>query len=127
MKKKDVILGVSIIVIALLLMIVMKFHNNSKGDEIRIKVNGRTYGTYSLDKNQEIDIDTEFGHNTVCIEDGEAYMKEADCPDGYCKHQGHISKGNQTIVCLPHKLVVEIKINENQETNNDLIPDAVAK
>ena len=36
-------------------------------------------------------------------------MTEADCPDGYCKRQGEISTEKETIVCLPHKLVVEIQ------------------
>ncbi len=142
-KKKDIILGITIIIIGLILMFVMKLYNNSQGDEVIIKVDGKIYGKYSLDKNQEIEIDTEYGHNTVCIENRKAYMKEADCPDGYCKHQGHISKGNQTIVCLPHKLVVEIKVNDKSSGDNaklgnnnvskdndsedELIPDAIVK
>lgn len=139
MKKRDIILGVVIIAIGLIMMLLMRLYHSSPGNEIMIKVNGKKYGTYSLEKNQEIDIDTEFGHNVVCIEDGKAYMKEADCPDGYCKRQGSISRENQTIVCLPHKLVVEIKISNRQEpsgfsdqtdknsTDDEMIPDAIVK
>jgi hypothetical protein len=33
-------------------------------------------------------------------------MVEANCPDGYCMHKGVVSPGADTIVCLPHKLIV---------------------
>ena len=35
-------------------------------------------------------------------------MKDAECPDKLCMRQGAISRDGQTIVCLPHKLVVEV-------------------
>ena len=47
-------------------------------------------------------------------------MEEADCPDGYCKEQGHISKNKQTIVCLPHKLVVEIS-DDSEKSEPDSV------
>ena len=42
-------------------------------------------------------------------------MKEANCPDKLCIHQGKISKNGETIVCLPHGLIVEIKSDDNPE------------
>ena len=36
-------------------------------------------------------------------------MIEADCPDKLCVHQKAIERTNETIVCLPHKVVVEIQ------------------
>ncbi len=135
MKKKDIILGLTIITVGLILMLMMKVYHHSEGNRIVIEVNGKKYGTYSLDENQEINVDTEYGHNVICIEAGKAYMKEADCPDGYCMRQGKISKKNQTIVCLPHKLVVEVngeqhrtsKASDNENSASDIVPDAVVK
>ena len=46
--------------------------------------------------------------NILQIEDGKADMMSADCPDQLCVHQNSISKENQTIVCLPNKIVAEI-------------------
>ena len=58
-------------------------------------------------------------------------MKEADCPDKYCVKQGKIKNVGETIVCLPHKVVVEIEktskgIDSNDNKKNDEI-DAVVK
>ena len=126
-KKKDVMLACGVIAVALILLVIVKFVNRGNGTQIEIRVNGQIYGTHDLNKNQEITVDTEYGHNLVVIADGQAYMSEADCPDGYYKNQGKISHENETIVCLPHKLVVEIQVtkdsgadaNVNKNENTD--------
>ena len=48
------------------------------------------------------------GTNTVQVEKGRVRIAEADCPDQICVNQGWISDGTVPIVCLPHKLIVEI-------------------
>ena len=35
-------------------------------------------------------------------------MEDADCPDKVCVKTGKIKKPGQTIVCLPHRTVIEI-------------------
>ena len=59
--------------------------------------------------------DTEFdvsgyqgGTNHIVIQDNAVYMSDADCPDKLCVHTGTIHKTGETIVCLPHRVVVEI-------------------
>ena len=112
-------LACGVIAVALILLVILKFANQESGTQIEIRVNGQTYGTYDLSRNQEITVDTEYGHNLVVIADGQAYMSEADCPDGYCKNQGKISHENETIVCLPHKLVVEIQVTKDFGAGGD--------
>lgn len=51
----------------------------------------------------------ESGSNTVSVEKGRIRMRSADCPDQVCVNQGWISDGAVPIVCLPHRLMVEIK------------------
>ena len=48
------------------------------------------------------------GTNTVQVEKGRIRVSEADCPDQICVHQGWISDGVVPIVCLPHRLMIEI-------------------
>ncbi len=122
LNKKDILLIVGVLVLAGGMFAVM-FVMKKKGAEAVVKVNGTVYGTYRLYENQKINIDTKYGHNVLIIRDKKIYMEDADCPDKYCISQGKIDKSNQTIVCLPHKLVVEITAtNDNQ---GDI--DAVAK
>ena len=129
MKKNDVVLGGGILVIALVLFLVMHLTRNEAGNQIRIMVDGEVYGTYSLEKNQVIEVKEKDFYNRIRIQDGVAYMEEANCPDGYCEEQGKISGRTQTIVCLPHKLVVEVLDAdglENDSTSED-VPDTISK
>ncbi len=48
------------------------------------------------------------GSNTVQVEKGRIRISEADCPDQICVNQGWISGGAVPIVCLPHRLMIEI-------------------
>ena len=132
MKKNDVVLGGGILAIALVLFLVMHLTRNEAGNQIQITVDGVVYGTYSLEKNQVIEVKEDDFYNRIRIQDGAAYMEEANCPDGYCEEQGKISGHTQTIVCLPHKLVVEVLENENDQSfgtsdPEDVAPDTIAK
>lgn len=113
MKRKDWILFVSVIALSLLLFLFMKLTERSQGDLVVIRQNGEIYGTYRLEEEQVIEIQEGEFYNRIRIHDGSVYMEEADCPDGYCMEQNEISKENETIVCLPHKLVVEVEQTDN--------------
>lgn len=131
MKKKDLILGAGIIVIALAMLLGMQLTRGEEGNQIRVMLDGKIYGTYSLSKDQTIEVKDGDFYNRIRIEDGKAYMEEANCPDGYCEEQGKISGHTQTIVCLPHKLVVEVLENENDQSfgtsdPEDAAPDTIA-
>lgn len=109
MKRNDCILAAAIFLFAGLLSVMFSLSGNEQGNYVTVTVDKKVYGTYLLDETQDIEILTEFGHNNLHVENGTVCMTEADCPDGYCKRQGEISTEKETIVCLPHKLVVEIQ------------------
>ena len=106
MKKKDICLILVFLMIAGLIYLLTR--NGEAGNQVRITLDGEEYGTYSLTEDQEIPVRTEYGYNIVQIEDGMVFMKDADCPDKYCIHHGKTNRKNQSIVCLPHKLMVEV-------------------
>ncbi len=112
--KRDVIYLSCLLIIGIIFTICI-FAFSKKGNTLVIYVDGEIYGEYSLNSDETIEINDEFGNNTVIIKDGEAYMVDADCPDGLCMKQGKISKAGQNIVCLPHRLVLEIKGDEKGE------------
>ncbi len=53
-------------------------------------------------------VEGETGSNTILVEPGRIRISGADCPDQVCVHQGFISDGTVPIVCLPHKVMIEI-------------------
>lgn len=121
-RKKDLIFIFSILIFAVFLLLIQRVYGNAQdeADVVKITVNQKLYGTYDLNKNQTITIQNDFGINTIQIQNKDVWMEEADCPDGYCKEQGHISKNKQTIVCLPHKLVVEIS-DDSEKSESDSV------
>lgn len=129
MKKNDVILGGGILIAALLLFLVMHLTRGEDGNQIQITVDGTVYGTYSLAKDQVIEVKEKDFYNRIRIQDGKAYMEEANCTDGYCEEQGKISGRSQTIVCLPHKLVVEVLDADGLENDStsEQLPDTISK
>lgn len=58
--------------------------------------------------------DGEGGTNRLVIRDGVAYVTEANCPDKVCveSYRDGISYDGETIICLPHKLVVTVEGGE---------------
>lgn len=116
MKKKDIYLVLVLGIAAILMFVFINISHQTAGNNIKITIDGKVYGTYSLQEDQVIEVKEDLGINRVQIKNGKAKMIEADCPDGYCMDQNEISKENETIVCLPHKLVVEV-ILENRIDN----------
>ncbi len=58
--------------------------------------------------------------NVVRVADGAVWMEEANCRDGLCIRQGRMKNGAKTIVCLPHKVVVQIEGDTPQNEHSDL-------
>lgn len=69
----------------------------------------RTVDLSSENAGETIRIDSEYGYNVFEIGDNKIRSIDADCKEKIHIKQGWISKPGQTLVCLPHRLVVEIK------------------
>ena len=104
-KKRDVIVIASILAVALALLLAVEL-TRQEGAYVLIRVDGQEVGRYALSENGTYELNG--GTNVLRIEDGVAYVTEADCPDKLCVHQGGISKTNQVITCLPNKLTVTV-------------------
>ncbi|MBR6551819.1 MAG: NusG domain II-containing protein [Clostridia bacterium] len=118
--KNDIILAVIVIAVAaigLLLLNVFK----TEGSFAVVKIDGKETARYPLSVNTEVVIETgDNGKNTLVIEDNKAFMKDANCPDKICEGHSKISYKGETIVCLPHKVVIEI-VAEDSENELDVV------
>jgi len=76
--------------------------------EVLVTVDGEAYGRYPLDIDRDFTVETPWGYNQVIIHDGQAEVHEADCPNQICVNTASASEIGDMIVCLPHRLVVEI-------------------
>lgn len=118
MKKNDVIVIAIIVVIALAVFAGVNFfgEQNTKDARAVVTIDGAEYGSYSLSEDKKIKITSEHGsYNILVIEDGVASMEEASCPDKICVRHKPVDKTGETLVCLPNKVVVEIKNGEEAD------------
>lgn len=108
--KNDLILLVVLLAVAALGFYFFYFRSRPQGGQVQITIDGTVYGTYSLGKEQEIQIPDASGAttNVLLIKDGKAKMIEANCPDKLCEYQNAISKSGESIICLPNKVVVTV-------------------
>ena len=117
-----------VIFIAVLLLIVALigaafFFLRGEGDTVTVSVDGKHYGTYPLHTDLTLSIRTgENGEeeNLLVIRDGKAYVESATCPDGICADHKPISREGESIVCLPHRVVITVQTSDGEA------PDIIA-
>lgn len=85
------------------------FFLRGEGDAVTVAIDGALYGTYPLGVDVTVDIPLKAGEsNRLVIQDGEAHMENANCPDGICAQHKPISRMGESIVCLPHRVVITV-------------------
>ena len=118
--RNDILLVLVIISLALIAFLVFKL-SAREGSEAVITVDGNTYATLPLSKNATLTVTLENGgENTVTVKGGEVFVTSADCPDKICVSHRPIKNVGETIVCLPHKVVVTVE-GEGSSSDVDII------
>lgn len=109
----DIVLAVSLIVLGFVLSFFLAF-GKDEGTQVTVRLDGKVYGTYALQEDQTVTVRQGSRENVFEIKDGCVRMIRANCHNHDCMQAGAISKTGQTIVCLPHKLVLEITGGEEE-------------
>ena len=118
--RNDGILAAVIIIIAVAVLLFMKL-TREQGNSVVVKIDGVETYRYSLSESVELEVKTGDGnYNVVVIKDGKVSVVDADCPDGICEEYRPISYVGETIVCLPHKMVVEV-VSDSADTGLDAV------
>lgn len=90
------------------------------GGEVVILRDGEETARYSLSGEETITVRAEDGgYNLLLISQGAVRVTDADCPDKLCVRQRKISRNGESIICLPHKLV--IMIDSPEESGLDAV------
>lgn len=115
-KKADIFLCIAIVLLGLLAAF-LPLALSSSGTVVKITSDGETYGIYDLNEDQTITVKKDDHINVIVIEDGVVYMGSSTCKNQICVEHGPIKKGNDCIVCLPNRIVVEIVDSEGGEAD----------
>lgn len=121
MKKADfIIIAVTAAAVCVLLVLLYGV-NGASGAYVQIEIDGAVVETLPLDTDTVYEISTNGGgENTLVIEEGFARVTEANCPDGICKDHSKIRRNCETIICLPHKVVITV-VNEADDNGVDAV------
>jgi hypothetical protein len=107
--RMDIIL-IGILLILALITAGAVYLTHDKGSIVVVKVDGAVVSELPISEDTELVVDGyQGGTNRIIIRNREAFVCEADCPDALCVKTGKISRAGETVVCLPHRVVVEIK------------------
>ena len=121
MKKKDIIIIALALLAALALYLVSQVSLGAEASVVVVTVDGEEVLRKPLAMENRYEIAQGDGSlNVIRVEDGAVFMEEANCRDGLCIRQGKMRNGAKTIVCLPHKVVVQLKGDAPAGDNSDL-------
>ena len=118
--RNDVLLVAGLLILGGVLALFL-YATRQAGGYVSVRVDGELLMELPLDQNTQVVLGEGEHTNTLVIENGTARVVEASCPDQICVNQGAVRYAGESIVCLPHKLVVTV---EGGETND---VDATAK
>lgn len=118
--KADLIIKVTALLIALVIFVIgivlrkLDFYDDGSSEgaaalKAVISIDNEEKYSLPLDENTTFTVSSKYGINEVVIEDGKVSVTEADCPDKLCVKQGKKDKAGDTIICLPHRMIVTIE------------------
>lgn len=98
------------IVLAVAVFAVVYFATRTAGAYAVVIQNGKETARYALSQPCEVPLKSgDAVTNVLVIENGQARIETANCPDQICVEHRAVSKTGETIVCLPNELVIKIE------------------
>ncbi len=112
----DILLVLGVLLLAVGGLLLFRL-TGAPGERVVVLVDGKETASYALSQDVETEIRTGEQRNTLVIRDGKASVTEATCPDKICVHHRPISKVGETIVCLPHQVVVKVESSAKNDVD----------
>lgn len=106
-----VIVGIILLLAATFFLINVIRGSQSSGEgEVLVIRDGSVTASYPLSEDITVTLWNEerTHYNLLMIRDGSAEISDANCPDKICVRSRAIERDGESIICLPHKLVLSI-------------------
>lgn len=91
------------------------WQHNQDNKESYIYQSNKLSQIHSLDTDKIISISDSKTNVKVEIKNGKIRIIESNCPKHICIHTGWIDNSGQTIVCVPNKLMIEVRGKQKSE------------
>ncbi len=123
-KRNDMILAAALLAAALVAYAGFSLAGKSAdgSGEAVVLVDGEEYARYPLSEDASARIELPGGkYNLLKIAGGEADMTGASCPDQICVRHRPVRMPGESLVCLPNRVVVEIREGEGADAQVDAV------
>ena len=107
---RDLIIVAVLLAVVLALFFVMRSRqerDTGTGAQAVVTVDGQEIGRYPLSRSGTFSLNG--GTNVLVVENGEAWVSEAACPDKVCMGMGKVSRNGEFIACLPNRLLIVVE------------------
>ena len=111
MKKKDFVLIASVALVAVAALFLLPLWETRDVSRVIVTVDGAEALNVPLAQDGVYDIPQA---------DGAVRMVQANCRDGLCVQQGETRRAAKSIVCLPHRVVVRLAADEQEQDQTPL-------
>lgn len=110
--KKNIpwLIGIGLLLIVCICFLL--FQKAGKGQIACIYADGeliREIDLSAVTESYTFSVETPYGVNEIQVEPGDLRVISGDCPDHVCVRSGSLRKSGLPIVCLPHRLVIQLE------------------
>ena len=92
--------------------------------QVVVQANGEIVHVFDLvddGKTETFHFEDDHGHSNTIVRTGMTVsMTEATCTDQVCVRMSDVALVGDTILCLPHKLLVEVRSDQPVENSNEI-------
>lgn len=109
-KRRNTVIFAALVLLAGLSGLAGQAFFREKGAYAVVSLSGREIARLPLSKDTELLVkDGAQGYNRICVQNGEVWITDANCPDQICMREGKKRLCGEMITCLPHKLTVTVE------------------
>ena len=107
-RRNDLALILALLLLGGALALYLRLTRQS-GGTVSVRADGETVMELPLDADTRVELGSGVHTNVLVIENGAARVIAASCPDQICVRRGAIRYEGESIVCLPHRLIVTVQ------------------
>ncbi len=110
-----ILFGILLTLTALIFMRSCAFRSHKK--YVWITAKDKTVGYYPLNQDRIVKVQGPLGTTVIQIQGGQASIIQAPCPHKFCQKMGPIPSHGRIMVCIPNRIIVEIKGKGGNKTD----------
>lgn len=112
--KADIILAIILIIVGLATSVYLSLSSAAEGKTVTVYRDSKVFGTYALDEDRTLTLKSDGRINKITIKEGKVAMSFSNCKNQDCIHMGQTDSPAKRIVCLPNRVVVEVRGGEDE-------------